>query len=203
MRAPSRELSVFTGAAVAIALALLAASPAAAAGINTMMADVQSQFQGQLATVGNAMSGAAKGIFWSLATISFVWSMAQLAMKAADIGEILTELIRFTVVTGIFWFILQNGAAIGMAIAQSFDQLAAAAGAGGVSTPDGVLSAAGSIWSKSLATLALYTAAGQGICSVKAMANITDIAGNLSCQINLSIGSVFMLVSFLATYLVD
>jgi len=186
---------------VAIGIALVA-SPAAAAGMNTMLADVQSQFQGQLATVGNAMSAAAKGIFWSLATISFVWSMAQLALKAADIGEILTELIRFTVVTGIFWFILQNGAAIGMAIAQSFDQLAAAAGAGGVSTPDGVLAAAGNIWKNSVATLGLYNAAGQAICSTRAAANITDVAGNLGCQINLSIGAVFMLMSFLATYLV-
>ena len=178
---------------------VFAGSPAAAAGMNTMMADVQSQFQGQLANVGNAMSGAAKGIFWSLATISFVWSMAQLALKAADLGEILTELIRFTVVTGIFWFILLNGAPIGVAIAQSFDQLAAAAGAVGVSTPDGVLNAAGGIWSKSMSSLVVYSAAGQSICSELP---ITDISTNLSCQINVTVGSLLMVLSFLATYLV-
>lgn len=202
MRTRRRGVSILAGLVIALAMAMFTAAPAAAAGMNTMMADVQSQFQGQLATVGNAMSGAAKGIFWSLATISFVWSMAQLALKAADLGEILTELIRFTVVTGVFWFILQNGAAIGVAIAQSFDQLASAAGAGGVATPDGVLAAAGNIWKTSLMTLGLYNTAGQTICSLKAAANITDVAGNLSCQINLSIGSVFMLVAFLATYLV-
>ena len=202
MRQMYQRAPLYIGAGIAAALLLGAATPAAAAGINTMMADVQSAFQGQLASVGNAMGSAAKGIFWSLATISFVWSMAQLALKAADLGEILTELIRFTVVTGIFWFILQNGAAIGMAIAQSFDQLAAAAGAGGVSTPDGVLAAAGSIWSKSVTSVGLYSAAGQGICTGKALANITDIPGNLSCQINVTVGSVLMLVSFLATYLV-
>jgi P-type conjugative transfer protein TrbL len=171
-----------------------------------MMSDVQSAFQGQLSTIGGAMNTAAKGIFWSLATISFVWSMAQLAMKAADLGEILTELIRFTVVTGVFWFILQNGSTIGLAIAQSFDQLAAAAGAGGVSTPDGVLNAAGSIWSKSLLTLNAYVQSGQVICSqagandgVNFAAAIGDVG---ACELNLSIGLVFMLVSFLATYLV-
>jgi P-type conjugative transfer protein TrbL len=185
---------------------LCAASPASATGIQTMMSDVQSAFQGQLSTIGGAMNTAARGIFWSLATISFVWSMAQLALKAADIGEILAELIRFTVVTGVFWYILQNGAAIGLAIAQSFDQLAAAAGAGGVSTPDGVLNAAGSIWSKSLLTLNAYVQTGQVICSqagtndgVNFAAAIGDVG---ACELNLSIGSVFMLVSFLATYLV-
>jgi type IV secretion system protein TrbL len=202
MRAPALGVTVVAAVAVAIVFGLLAASPAAAAGMNTMMADVQSQFQGKLATVGNAMSAAAKGIFWSLATISFVWSMAQLALKAADIGEILTELIRFTVVTGIFWFILQNGAGMGMAIAQSFDQLAAAAGAGGVSTPDGVLASAGAIWHDSMGSLGLYSSARVGICTTKALANIADIGGNLGCQIDATVASLLMFVSFLATYLV-
>lgn len=198
----ARRASIYLAAGLAAALLVCAASPASAAGIQTMMSDVQSAFQGQLSTIGSAMNSAAKGIFWSLASISFVWAMAQLALKAADLGEILTELIRFTVVTGVFWYILQNGSAIGLAIAQSFDTLAASAGAGGVSTPDGVLNAAGGIWSKSLSSLGLYSAAGEGICAVKGLANITDIAGNLSCQINVSIGSIFMLVAFLATYLV-
>jgi type IV secretion system protein TrbL len=202
MFAPTLRVPLYIVAGLTAGLVFCTASPASAAGIGTMMSDVQSQFQGQLATVGNAMSVAAKGIFWSLATISFVWSMAQLALKAADLGEILTELIRFTVVTGIFWFILQNGAPIGMAIAQSFDQLAAAAGAGGVSTPDGVLASAGGIWHDSMATLALYQGAGTAICSTQALANITDIPGNLACQINVTVGSLMMLVSFLATYLV-
>jgi type IV secretion system protein TrbL len=202
MGASARRVAIYVAAGLAAALMVCAASPASAAGIQTMMSDVQSAFQGQLSTIGGAMNTAAKGIFWSLASISFVWSMAQLALKAADLGEILAELIRFTVVTGVFWYILQNGSAIGLAIAQSFDQLAASAGAGAVSTPDGVLNAAGSIWTKSLTSLGLYSAAGQGICAVKGLANITDIAGNLSCQINVSIGSVFMLLSFLATYLV-
>lgn len=202
MGASAKRVAIYVAAGLAAALLLCAASPASAAGIQTMMSDVQSAFQGQLSTIGGAMNTAAKGIFWSLASISFVWSMAQLALKAADLGEILTELIRFTVVTGVFWYILQNGSAIGLAIAQSFDQLAASAGAGAVSTPDGVLNAAGTIWTKSLTSLGLYSAAGQGICAVKGLANITDIAGNLSCQINVSIGSIFMLLSFLATYLV-
>ena len=202
MGASAKRVAIYVAAGLAAALMVCAASPASAAGIQTMMSDVQSAFQGQLSTIGGAMNTAAKGIFWSLASISFVWSMAQLALKAADLGEILTELIRFTVVTGVFWYILQNGSAIGLAIAQSFDQLAASAGAGAVSTPDGVLNAAGTIWTKSLTSLGLYSAAGQGICAVKGLANITDIAGNLSCQINVSIGSIFMLLSFLATYLV-
>ena len=207
MRAQARRrLPIVLAAGLAAALMLCAASPASAAGIQTMMSDVQSAFQGQLSTIGGAMNTAAKGIFWSLASISFVWAMAQLALKAADLGEILTELIRFTVVTGIFWYILQNGSAIGLAIAQSFDQLAASAGAGGVSTPDGVLNAAGGIWSKSLSALLLYSTTGQAICSQAASNDGVNVAAALgdigACEINLSIGQFFMLASFLATYLV-
>jgi type IV secretion system protein TrbL len=206
MRRLAQRFPIYIAAGLTAALIVCAASPASAAGIQTMMSDVQSAFQGQLSTIGGAMSTAAKGIFWSLATISFVWSMAQLALKAADLGEILTELIRFTVVTGVFWYILQNGTAIGLAIAQSFDQLAAAAGAGGVSTPDGVLNAAGTIWSKSLLTLNAYVQTGQVICAQAGQSDGVNFAAALgdvgACELNLSIGSVFMLVSFLATYLV-
>lgn len=50
---------------------------------------------------------AARGLFWSLATISLVWTMGMLVVRQ-DIGEVMMELLRFIVVTGIFYWLLIN-----------------------------------------------------------------------------------------------
>ncbi|HEY4292568.1 P-type conjugative transfer protein TrbL [Luteibacter sp.] len=50
---------------------------------------------------------AAKSLFWSLAVISLVWTMGMLIVRH-DIGEMLMELLRFIVVTGLFYWILVN-----------------------------------------------------------------------------------------------
>lgn len=50
---------------------------------------------------------AAKTLFWSLAAISLVWTMGVLIVRQ-DIGELLMELLRFVIVTGIFYWLLVN-----------------------------------------------------------------------------------------------
>jgi type IV secretion system protein VirB6/type IV secretion system protein TrbL len=50
---------------------------------------------------------AARSLFWALATISLVWTMGMLIVRQ-DIGEMLMELLRFMVVTGIFYWLLIN-----------------------------------------------------------------------------------------------
>jgi type IV secretion system protein TrbL len=172
-----------------------------------MLGDIESSFQGNLVSAGNAMAHAAGGIFWSLATISFIWSMGQLAIKAADLGEIMSELIRFVITTGIFWFILQNGSQIALAISQSFGQLATSAGAGGLTKPDGVMSAAGKIWFDSISALSLYSLGGQAICTtIASHYNLANIGQGFKavgqCELDITFGTVLMLLSFLATYIV-
>ena len=48
-------------------------------------------------------------LFWTLALISMVWTFGMMALRKADIGEFFAELIRFTVFTGFFWWLLING----------------------------------------------------------------------------------------------
>ncbi|UPG85917.1 P-type conjugative transfer protein TrbL [Luteibacter aegosomatis] len=50
---------------------------------------------------------AAERLFWTLATISLVWTMGMQILRQ-DIGEVLMELTRFVVVTGIFFWILDT-----------------------------------------------------------------------------------------------
>jgi len=47
-------------------------------------------------------------LFWSLATISAVWTFGMLLLRRVDVGEVLGELLRFIVVTGIFYWLLRQ-----------------------------------------------------------------------------------------------
>jgi P-type conjugative transfer protein TrbL len=47
-------------------------------------------------------------LFWSLATISAVWTFGMLLLRRVDIGDVLGELLRFIVVTGIFYWLLRQ-----------------------------------------------------------------------------------------------
>ena len=77
---------------------------------------------------GNAVQGAATTLFWSLATISMVWTFSQLAMRSADLMEILAEFVRYMFFTGFYWWLLENAVPIGESIIASMRQLGATAG---------------------------------------------------------------------------
>ncbi len=69
----------------------------------------------------------ARYLFWSLATISMVWTYGLMALRRADIQEFMAETVRFIVVVGFFYWILDNGPGIATAIMDSLRQLAAKA----------------------------------------------------------------------------
>lgn len=67
----------------------------------------------------------ARYLFWSLALISMVWTYGLMALRRADIQEFLAETVRFFVVVGFFYWLLDNGPAIATAIMDSMRKLAA------------------------------------------------------------------------------
>lgn len=69
----------------------------------------------------------AQYLFWSLALISMTWTYGLMALRKADIQEVMAETVRFFVVLGFFYWILNNGPAIATAIMNSMRQLAAKA----------------------------------------------------------------------------
>ncbi|HHV6060371.1 TPA: P-type conjugative transfer protein TrbL [Legionella pneumophila] len=69
----------------------------------------------------------ARYLFWSLALISMVWTYGLMALRKADIQEFMAETIRFFMVIGFFYWILDNGPALATAIIDSMRQLAAKA----------------------------------------------------------------------------
>jgi type IV secretion system protein TrbL len=81
-------------------------------------------FQTSAAGWATYITARASWLFWTLATISLVWTMGQLALRRAEIGEFLGEFISFTLMTGFYWWLLTNGPTFAMQIINSMRQLA-------------------------------------------------------------------------------
>ncbi len=68
----------------------------------------------------------ATSLFWILATISLAWTAIEMGLKRAEFGEIVAELCKFIIVTGLFWYFVTNGTTIAYDIADSLTRIAQA-----------------------------------------------------------------------------
>lgn len=64
--------------------------------------------------------GYAEKLFWALATIQLVMTFMPLAIRQADIGEIVHELVKYSLVIGFFYEILTRSTYWANAVVQSF-----------------------------------------------------------------------------------
>lgn len=87
----------------------------------------------------NAAQGAATALFWSLATISLVWTLGQLALRRAELGEFFGEMIRYLLFTGFWAWMLANGPAHAQLIVESMIELAGGASGQNMMSSSGVL----------------------------------------------------------------
>lgn len=92
-----------------------------------LLDNILQRFASTSALWSKTMLSYARYLFWSLASISMVWTYGLMALRRADIQEFLAETVRFFVVIGFFYWILDNGPAIAKAIIDSMRQLAAKA----------------------------------------------------------------------------
>lgn len=92
-----------------------------------LLDNILQRFASTSALWSKTMLSYARYLFWSLALISMVWTYGLMALRKADIQEFLSETVRFFVVVGFFYWILDNGPAIAKAIIDSMRQLAAKA----------------------------------------------------------------------------
>jgi type IV secretion system protein TrbL len=74
---------------------------------------------------------AATNLFWLLATISLAWTCISMGIKQADLVEIVAELCRYIMFTGLFLWLLTNGATFANNIVETLRQVGGdAAGTG-------------------------------------------------------------------------
>ncbi|VEG89817.1 putative conjugal transfer protein TrbL [Legionella spiritensis] len=102
----------------------------------------------------------ARFLFWSLVTISMVWTYGLMALRKADIQEFMAETVRFLVVVGFFYWILDNGPAIATAIMDSLRKLAAnASGISATVSPSDIVDVGFDIVSKAIDNSSIWSPA--------------------------------------------
>ena len=78
----------------------------------------------------STLRNGATTVFWILATISLSWTLISMGIKHADMSELVAELCRFIMFTGLFYWLLLNGPEFANKIVASLWQLGGAAGGG-------------------------------------------------------------------------
>ncbi len=126
-------------AVIFIALLLFSFNSLAADLSNNILSNVTDKFKEQAANWGSIMTGYATWLFWTLGTISLVWTGGVLLLKKADIGEFFAEFFRFIMFFGFFLWLLRNAAGIGTSIINSLIQIGANASQTGASNPSAVM----------------------------------------------------------------
>jgi P-type conjugative transfer protein TrbL len=111
------------------AILLVCAGPACAAiSDQGLLDDVTNRFLTQSAGWGATIVAYATYLFWTLATISMVWTFGMMALRKADIGDFFAEFLKFTITLGFFWWLLSHGPEMALSIINGMRQVGATAG---------------------------------------------------------------------------
>lgn len=122
------------GFPLALSLLVLAAVPCHAQ-VEVFNAAVD-KYQAATSQWVTAFYDRANWLFWSLALIELTIIGFYLALRQADIQEIVGDLVRFILATGFFFALLQNGTTWMPAIVESFREAANAANVAAGGTPN-------------------------------------------------------------------
>ena len=87
--------------------------------VDTLLSKYKSAGQ----TWASTLQSAATSLFWLLATISLAWTCVSMAIKQSDLVEIVAELCRFIMFTGLFFWLLTNGPTFANDIVNSLRQV--------------------------------------------------------------------------------
>ncbi len=132
-----------------ILLALFTVNAHAAIDNAGVLDNVLNRYQNAARGWSAVITERASWLFWTLATISMVWTFGMMALRKADIAEFFAEFIRFIVFTGFFWWLLLNGPHFATSIMDSLRTIGGnAAGTNPLLTPSGIVDIGFDIFSK-------------------------------------------------------
>ena len=80
---------------------------------------VITEFSVRAATWESVILNAATWLFWTLGTISLVWTFGMMALRKADLAEFFAEFCRFILFFGFYLWLLRNGPQFSASIIQS------------------------------------------------------------------------------------
>ncbi|WP_253196807.1 P-type conjugative transfer protein TrbL [Burkholderia cenocepacia] len=126
-------------ALIGVTLALYSTAASAQLTNQGMLDQVVTEFATRATAWQTVVMNAATFLFWTLGTISLVWTFGFMALRKADIGEFFAEFIRFILFFGFFLWLLRNGPAFANSIIQSLARIGEQASGVVSVTPSGIV----------------------------------------------------------------
>jgi len=129
-----------------------------------IMENVLTDYRFAISRWGTVFKDSATWLYWTLITISMIWTFGIMALRKADLAEYFTELFKFLMFTGFFWWLLTNGPNFSKDIMNSLRIIAGKASktvsgaeAGVGITPSDILDIGFSIFDKTLAASSIWS----------------------------------------------
>jgi len=126
-------------ALIGVALGLYSTAASAQLTNQGMLDQVVTEFATRATSWQTVVMNAAMFLFWTLGTISLVFTFGFMALRKADIGEFFAEFIRFILFFGFFLWLLRNGPAFANSIIQSLARIGEQASGVASVTPSGIV----------------------------------------------------------------
>ncbi|WP_413974928.1 P-type conjugative transfer protein TrbL [Stenotrophomonas acidaminiphila] len=126
-------------ALIGVTLALYSTAASAQLTNQGMLDQVVTEFATRATSWQAVVMNAAMFLFWTLGTISLVFTFGFMALRKADIGEFFAEFIRFILFFGFFLWLLRNGPAFANSIIQSLARIGEQASGVESVTPSGIV----------------------------------------------------------------
>jgi type IV secretion system protein TrbL len=126
-------------ALIGVTLALYSTAASAQLTNQGMLDQVVTEFATRATSWQTVVMNAAMFLFWTLGTISLVFTFGFMALRKADIGEFFAEFIRFILFFGFFLWLLRNGPAFANSIIQSLARFGEQASGVASVTPSGIV----------------------------------------------------------------
>jgi len=136
-----------------ICLSFFIISPAHALDIKNASENILLEFKNSAAAWGGVLLGYAKGLFWLLATIEFIWMAIRLVIKGADFTELSAEIVRKIIYIGFFYTLMVNSMNWSNDIVSSMRNAAGAASGVTALTPGDLFAAGMDIGTKFLSKI--------------------------------------------------
>ena len=126
-------------ALIGVALALYSTAASAQLTNQGMLDQVVTEFATRATSWQTVVMNAAMFLFWTLGTISLVFTFGFMALRKADIGEFFAEFIRFILFFGFFLWLLRYGPTFANSIIQSLARIGEQASGVASVTPSGIV----------------------------------------------------------------
>ncbi|MBZ0069834.1 MAG: P-type conjugative transfer protein TrbL, partial [Thiobacillus sp.] len=125
-----------------LGLALLFVSFGAHAQLSNdgLLTDIATRYQSAASAWATYIMGRATWLYWTLVTISLVWTGGMMLLRGAGLQEFFSEFVRFIMTTGFFWWLLMMAPTFVPGIYQSMSMIgASASGLGSDLRPSGIV----------------------------------------------------------------